>query len=222
MAKAIKLLVSAFENSGKSTLTSSIKDALVINFDKKEYSFSVPHVNIKEYTGMQALLTLINEKIKAYQDKFKKYPSVIVFDTITQLYTAIINYNNSKFKGFEIHNKNNADTLAFNDYIENILIPNGVSVVIVAHTTFDADTNRYTIPSQGQFAKAGSWLSVVNDAIFLEKNSNKIQVYLSGLNRPARSTLKDLPEKIDIGEYDINDHILKLLENKIEAVNFEL
>ena len=39
MSKAIKLIVSGFESSGKSSITSKIQDVLVINFDQKEYSF---------------------------------------------------------------------------------------------------------------------------------------------------------------------------------------
>ena len=61
---AIKLLVSAYESSGKSTLTSTIKDALVINFDRKEYGFNVPHANFYNYEGMGSVINFINEKFK--------------------------------------------------------------------------------------------------------------------------------------------------------------
>ena len=66
--KAIKLLVSAYEASGKTTITSKIKDALVINFDRKEYGFNVPHANFNNYEGMSSAINFINEKINKYKD----------------------------------------------------------------------------------------------------------------------------------------------------------
>ena len=160
MSQAIKLLVSAFESSGKSTITSQLKDALVFNMDHKEYAFKVPHANIKEYNGMDQVLLTISNKLEAYHAKFNKYPSIVVFDTVTQMYSAMQKYNADKYKGFDIHTANNRDTLAFNEFIENSLIPSGISVVIVAHTSYDEATARHVIPATGAFAKAGSWLSV--------------------------------------------------------------
>lgn len=160
MSHAVKLLVSAFESSGKSTITSQLDDVLVFNFDHKEYSFRVPHVNIKDYDGMDNLINLMSEKIEAYNEKFGKYPSTVVLDTVTQLYSAIQKYNGTKYKGFDEHRANNVDTLNFNGFVEESLIPSGINVVIVAHTIWDEPTSRHIIPASGAFAKAGSWLSV--------------------------------------------------------------
>jgi hypothetical protein len=152
MANGIKLLISAFESSGKSTITSKLDKVLVFNMDHKEYGFKVPHANLKDYQGMDALL---NE-------------------------------------------------------------------VTVAHTAYDEATSRHIIPATGAFAKAGSWLSVVNDAIFIEKKSNKLMVHTSGLKYPARTTLEDLPTNVESTEYDLQDHISKLQATKFEATEFEL
>ena len=219
---AIKLLVSAFESSGKSTITSRLDNVLVINFDRKEYSFKVPHANIKEYTGMDNIITLISEKLVAYKEKFGKFPNTIVFDTVTQMYSAMQKYNADKHKGFDVHTKNSQETLAFNDFIEQSLIPSDINVVIVAHTLYDEATARHLIPATGAFAKAGSWLSVVNDAVFIEKKPNKLVVHTSGFKYPARSTLDDLPTNIDIEEYDLQKHIDMLSATKIEATDYAL
>lgn len=219
---AIKLLVSAFESSGKSTITSKLSNVLVINFDRKEYSFKVPHANIKEYTGMDNIITLISEKLVAYKEKFGNFPSTVVFDTVTQMYSAMQKYNADKYKGFDVHTKNSQETLAFNDFIEQSLIPSDINVVIVAHTLYDEATARHLIPATGAFAKAGSWLSVVNDAVFIEKKPNKLVVHTSGLKYPARSTLDDLPTNIDIEEYDLQKHIDMLSAVKIEATDYAL
>lgn len=222
MSKAIKFLVSGYEASGKSSLTSTIKEALVINCDKKEYSFNIPHSNLKEYKGMDNLIDFINSKVVSYKELKGNYPKVIVIDTVTQLYSAMTLYNSTKYTGFNIHTQNNKDTLDFNDYIENILLPNGVSVVIVAHTIVDPDTNRHIIPSQGNFFKAGSWLSIVNDSIFIDKSSNKIAIYTNSTKYPARTTLKDIKEKIILDDYDINKHLQQLLDKKEEALEYTL
>ena len=214
-----KILVSGYEASGKSTLTSKIKNALVINFDKKEYSFNVPHANFKNYEGMESVITFINDKIKAYKEEFPKF---IVIDTVTQLYAAMTRYNSVKYTGFKIHEQNNIDTLDLNNYIENVLIANGVSVVIVAHTMVDEKSDRHIIPAQGQFAKAGSWLSIVNDSLFIEKSSGKLVVYFTSFKYPARTTLKDLPDKVGINEFDINEYLNKLVNAKNEIEEYIL
>lgn len=219
---AVKLLVCAFESSGKSTITSSITEALVGNCDAKEYGFRVPHFNMKEYTGMENFIATCNSKIGAYKEKFGRLPGTFILDTVTQIYTAMQKFNADKYTGFNIHSANNKDTLMLNDYIENTLIANGVNVVIVAHTTFDADTARHIIPASGQFAKAGSWLSVVNEAIFIEKKNSKLVVHLKSMKYPCRSTLEDLDESVPVEKYNINDHIARLAASKVEADEFVL
>jgi len=219
---AIKLLISGFENTGKSTTASKIKDALIINFDRKAYSFPVPHVNITEYHGIDALIDTINEKLGAYQEKFGKLPETVVFDTVTQFYSTMQAFNENQYKNFDIHKHNNRDTLNLNAYIEDVLIANNVNVVIVAHTIWDESTARHIIPATGQFSKAGSWLSVVNDAIFVEKKSGKFIVHQKSMKHPCRTTLPDIEDAVDSDKYDINAHIKKLEESKIEATDFVL
>lgn len=222
MSKAIKFLVSGYESSGKSTLTSTLDNVLVVNFDKKEYNFPVPHVNYKEYKGMNDVVEFITASVQKYKDKFEELPKFVVIDTVTQLYSHMTAYNSVKFNGFTIHTQNTIDTSTLNDFIENVLISNGISVIIVAHTIVDADSGRHVIPAQGGFAKAGSWLSIVNDSLFIEKSSNKLIVYLQGFKYPTRSTLKDIPVKVPMEDFNFTEHLNKLLEQKEEALEFAL
>lgn len=219
---AIKLLVSGFENTGKSTVAAAIENAMVVNFDRKEYGFAVPHINITKYEGIFPLIDTINEKLGIYQEKLGKLPDTIVLDTVTQFYSTMQHFNNDKYKGFDIHSANNKDTLELNAYIEDVLLANGVNVVIVAHTIFDPDTARHIIPASGQFAKAGSWLSVVNDAIFIEKKSNKRVIHQKSLKFPCRTTIDDIETEVDADKYDINQHIATLVRHKLEATEFTL
>lgn len=219
---AIKLLVSGFENTGKSTLAASIENAMVVNFDRKEYGFAVPHMNITDYSGIDSLIDLINEKLGVYQEKMGKLPETLVLDTVTQFYTTMQHYNDDNFKNFDVHKNNNRDTLHLNAYIEDVLIANGVNVVIVAHTVFDADTARHIIPATGQFGKAGSWMSVVNDAIFIEKKSANYIIHQKSMKFPCRTTLEDIETSVDGKDYDLNKHIARLTASKIEAQEFIL
>ncbi|RUT51681.1 hypothetical protein BWK51_00070 [Campylobacter fetus] len=222
MVKTIKLLISGYEASGKSTIASKIENALVINFDKKEYNFAIPHADFKEYTGMASVLNFVNEKITKYKEVYGEFPKFIIFDTVTQLYSAMTRHNSNKFTGFNIHSQNNTDTLDFNSYIEDFLIPNGMSIVIVAHTKPDEASGRHIIPAQGQFRDAGSWLSVVNDAIFIEKASGKLNVFFRSFKYPARTTIKDIQEKIPVEEFDINEYLKTLTNSKTQADKFAL
>lgn len=222
MSNAVKLLVCGFESSGKSTVTSQLENVLVFNFDHKEFGFKVPHVNIKEYTNIDNIISLISDKIQAYYDKFNKYPTTVVFDTITQLYSSMQRYNAEKYKGFDEHRQNNLDTLTFNQFIEDSLIPSDINVVIVAHTIYEESTSRHIIPATGAFAKAGSWLSVVNDSIFVEKKSNKLLVHTNNLKYPCRTTLQGIESGIDIENYSLQDHLNKLTSVKFEAAEFTL
>jgi len=219
---AVKFLVSAFEKSGKSTITSQLRNPLVINLDQKEYGFKVPHVNIKEYVGMDALLETIAEKLQAYKEKFGKYPENLIFDTVTQMYSAMQKYNSDKYKGFDVHSKNGQETMAFNQFIEQQLLPAGINVIIVAHTLYDEATSRHIIPATGAFAKAGSWTSVVNDSIFVEVKSSKLVVHLKGLKYPARTTLTDLPDSIPVEEYSLQDHLDQLTAKSVEFEDYIL
>ena len=222
MSKAIKLLVSAYESCGKSTLTSGIENALVVNLDHKEYGFAAVHTNIPDYEGMDTLTDIINSKIEAYHEKKGEYPETVVIDTVTQLYSAIQKYNGTRFTGFDIHSNNNRDTLNFNSYIEDSLIANDINVVIVAHCMWDGDSGRHIIPATGQFAKAGSWMSVVNEAIYIEKKSAKLVVHTVSMKFPCRTTLKDTKTGIDISEFDINAHIKALVDSKVETEEWSL
>lgn len=219
---AAKWLLCAFEKSGKSTITSQIKDALVINFDQKEYGFKTPHVNIKDFIGMDNLISTINEKIEAYNTRFGEYPSTVVFDTVTQLYMHITRYAGNNFKGFDQHNYISKATLDFNAYIEQSIIGSGISVVIVAHTNWDEATARHTIPASGAFQKAGSWLSVVNDSSFIEVKGGKLVVHHSNMRFPCRTTLTDIPPSQPIEEFDVNEFLDKLASSKLEADDYLL
>ena len=215
--KGVKLLICGYESSGKSTVTSALADTLVVNFDQKDYGFSTPHVNMKNYTSMNGTLEWISNSLFKYKEKFGKMPKNIVLDTVTQLYTLMQNRNDEIYTGFEVHRNNNKDTALLNKFIEARLIPSGINVIVVAHTIWDEPTARHIIPATGAFAKSGSWLSIVNDSVFLLKHNGSITVHLRSLKYPARTTLSDLPDNVRVEKYDLQKHLDQLANTKDEA-----
>ena len=215
--KGVKLLLCGYEASGKSTVTAALENTLVVNFDQKDYGFSTPHVNMKSYTSMNDTLEWISSSLFKYKEKFGKMPENIVLDTVTQLYTLMQNRNDEIYTGFEVHRNNSKDTALLNKFIESRLIPSGINVIVVAHTIWDEPTARHIIPATGAFAKSGSWLSIVNDAVFLLKHNGSITVHLRSLKYPARTTLPDMPDNVRVEKYDLQKHLDQLASIKDQA-----
>ena len=212
----IKFGVIATENSGKTTLISQIKDALVVSTDNKAFKGKVAHFRYNYYDGIEDFTNTITEKIEAFNEKFGHYPSTLVIDSVTHLQSNMEKWANDKFTGFNIWSNLGKDILAINDFLEDI-VAEGMNVVITAHTQYDADTAKYKIQSPGQFGKNGSWLSVLDEAIFIEVKNSKRIVHYKTMKFPCR-TLQDLPDSIDLSDFDISDHI-KLLESSIEEAD---
>ena len=225
---AIKFLINAYEASGKTTLSSQIKDALILNLDEKPYGIKgiKAIATLKDYTGMEDFIKFVSDKITAYKEKFGNFPKFIVFDTITRLYYSMLTFNQKKYQGFTTHSKNLEEPQTLNKYINDVLLANGVSVILVAHTQLDKETNRTVIPAQGQFEKVGSWHSLVNEAIFIEKQGGKRKVFIKSEKYPARTTnteyLNEKEVSFNMEEFDINDYLNKLLEEQSSSEEAEL
>lgn len=211
----IKLGIIALENSGKTTTISSIKDALVVSTDNKAFTGKVPHFRYSTYEGLDELLGTISSKIEAYQEKFNKLPRTLVIDSVTHLAVNMEKYWNEKATGFNVWSGLGKDITAFNSYLEDVIIANGINVVFTSHCQFDKDTARYQISAAGQFGKNGSWLSVTDNAVFLEVKGGKRTVHHTNPKFPCRSNLPDIPESQPIEDYDINAHI-SALESAVE------
>lgn len=213
----IKLGIVALENSGKTTLISTITDALVVSTDNKAFTGKVPHFRYSTYEGLDHLLGTINSKIEAYVEKFGKVPRTLVIDSVTHLANNMEKYWNEKATGFNVWSGLGKDIMAFNAYLEDIIIPEGINVVFTSHCQFDKDTAKYMIAAPGNFGRQGSWLSVVDEAVFLEVKGGKRTAHFTNSKFPCRSLLKDLPDSLDVSEFDLNEHIERLEANNTES-----
>lgn len=222
MPNGIKLGVIALENSGKTKLISGLKDALVVSTDNKAFTGKVPHFRYSTYNGLDDLLGTINDKIEAYAEKYKKLPRTLVVDSVTHLASAMEKYMNDKYTGFNIWSNLGKDILAFNSYLEDTIIPEGINVVFTSHCQFDKDTSKYAIAAPGSFGKNGSWLSVTDNAVFLEVKGTKRTVHHTNSKFPCRSNIIGIAESVDVSDYDINEHIKLLEDNVSESEEFVL
>ena len=221
MSKGVKLLITGLENSGKTTVTSQLEGAMIVVVDEKRYPFNVPHYKMGKYEGLVGFKNELIAKIKSYKAKFGKNPKTVVIDTVTKLYESMYLYANANYKGFDIHNSISTDTLAFNTLLENLLVANGINVVIAAHVVYDESTARYIVPATGQFKNTGSWLSVVDEASFLYVLGNERWIAHTEIKYPCRSTL-DLKPAEPVKAYDINAHIKSLEAKSNDAEANEL
>ena len=213
MSNGVKFGIIATENSGKTVLVSKLKDALVMSTDNKAFKGKVAHFRYNNYEGIDSFIDTCTAKLEAYKEKYEDYPRTFVIDSVTHLQNNMEKYANDKFTGFTIWSTLGKEILAINDFLEDI-IANGINVIITAHTQYDPDTQKYKINSPGAFGKNGSWLSVLDEAIFIEVKANKRIVHFKTMKFPCRS-LQDLPDSMDLNDFDINKHI-EVLENVAE------
>ena len=227
---ATSLLIAGYENSGKSTLGATIKDGLVVNCDHKAYVFNVPHCNYSSWKGIQDFKNFVNGKVKAYKEKFGKLPKIVVIDTITHLALTMDKYYSEVYKNdkFKVYAEIKDDTTELGQYVQ-WLNEQGINVVIMAHTVFDTDTNRMTIPASGAFKKAGGWISFVSEAIFIERTADNHQIVLkdSGVHivrsvMPEIMNSKEQEIRVDFDKFSINEHFDKILNARTESKGQEL
>ena len=207
-----KLLISGKSASGKTTMISGLKNAMVIVVDEKVFPFEMAHYKYTKFDGLSTFKEELISKLKAYKSKYGERVETVVFDTITHMYMDMHIWSVANNKGFDIFNAMQTAVLELNAMIESLLIHNGVNVVIVAHTTFNEGTMSYDIPSMGQFKNSGGWLSVVDNATHICAENNKRKVYNSSLKYPSRSTV-DVPDLQGVDDYDIQKHIELIKES---------
>ena len=219
---AVKLLIAAESNSGKTTLTKPLTDALVVYHDGKSYPFKVPHVNVYEFDSTAALIELINSKIEAYNERFGKYPSTVIFDSVSKIFDTLMDVCNTKHTGFKVYLELNKEIYAFTDYVQNTLIASDINVVLISHAVYDGETTRYNLIGKGDFSKRGGFLSEVDESIFIELRNNRRILHFRSTKFPARTLHEELPDSMPVEEFNLQQHVDVLSEAQESATEFEL
>lgn len=233
----VKILLSGFENSGKTTLCAQLEDVFIINFDRKH--FTLPNVDFTEILDYKpngndeyellankglamkhSIIENILTKMKKYKEVYNKLPKTIVFDTVTHLDNMVADYCIKNFKGGygESYLKIASDMNEFNEFIEQKLIANGINVILVAHTEYDKDKELLTIPTNSKrFRNVGSWTAAVNESIFIRKTPEEGRVVILKSNRyPVRSTLNEYEGEsevqLELKDFNFNDYLNKRIQ----------
>ena len=211
---AVKLLLAGQSNSGKTTLLKTLENAYVLSHDGKKFPFPIPHTNVPTFDSVVALTNLMTQKIQAYQDTKGDLPQTIVIDTVSKIFDTIYDNCNKKFTGFKIYSEIDLEIKAFTDYIQNVLVENGMNVVLLSHAIYDADTATYNLVGKGSFAKRGGFIAEVDFSSFLELKNNKRYVHHRSTKFPARTLLDSAPDSQLVDEFNLQEYI-----NSIAAVN---
>ena len=170
---AVKLLIAGQSNSGKTTLLKSLTDAYVLSHDGKRFPFPIPHTNVPTFDSVTELTNLMTAKIQAYQDSKGTLPSTVVIDTVSKIFDTIYDNCNKKFTGFKIYSELDLELKQFTDYIENILVANGMNVIILSHAIYDADSTSYNLVGKGSFQKRGGYIAEVDFSSLIKNKNNK-------------------------------------------------
>ena len=219
---AIKLLISGESNSGKTTLTKDLKDTLVVSYDGKKYPFPIPHVMVPPFDSTNQLIEIINSKIVTYKEKFGQYPKTIVIDTVSKIFDTLLDNCNTKYNGFKIYSELNKEIHEFTEYIQNTLIASDMNVVIISHAIWNTDTSKYELVGKGDFAKRGGFLAETDEAIFVEVKTNKRILHFRSTKYPARTLVDELPDNINVNEFNLQDHIKLLEKNQTTADQYSI
>lgn len=219
---SIKLLIAAESNSGKTTLTKELKEALVVSHDGKRYPFAIPHVMIDTFDTIDSLVNTINEKIVAYKERFKAYPKTVVFDSVSKIFDTILDNCNTKYTGFAIYSALDKEIHALTDYIQNTLIASDMNVVIISHALFDVDTAKYNLIGKGNFSKRGGFLAETDQAIFLETKNNKRIIHFRSTKFPARTLREADPDSVPVDEFNLQTYIDTLATEQNDVDEYAL
>jgi len=219
----VKLLISGAAGTGKTSLTKNLKDAFVLSHDGKKYPFKIPHYNLKEFDTADELIEIVSEKLEKYKEKFGDYPKTVVFDSVSKIFDSMLDYCNKKYNGFTIYTQLDINIRKFTEFIENDLVGGGFNVVLISHTIYNPDTAKHELVAKGSFAKRGGFYAEVDHALFVEHKGSKRTIYFrSNGNFPARTTLEDDPDKIDVKDFNLQNYIEKLEKEYCSADEYEL
>ena len=219
---AVKLLIAGLSNSGKTTLLKSLKKAYVLSHDGKSFPFPIPHTNVPTFDGVSQLTSLMTTKIQAYQDSLGDLPDTVVIDTASKIFDTIYDNCNRKYTGFKIYSEIDLEIKLFTDYIQNVLVENGMNVVILSHAIFDGETSTYSLVGKGSFSKRGGFVAEVDYSSFLEAKNNKRYIHHRSTKYPARTLLETAPDSQLVDDFDLQEYINQIADINSSVETFEL
>lgn len=197
---AIKLLINGEAGVGKTSLLSSLeKDTFVVSRDAKKFGLKLPHVLIDQWTSMTDFVNIIVDKMEAYNEKFKVYPSNVVIDSVSQVFMDVIDKasqtpNVYGSQGAEV----TKEMAILTKFIHEDLELNDINVILLNHVIEEKDegksTGTYVSFGSGKFLAKGGFYSTTNESITIVTSGEHRKVITRGKDKQARTTLTNIPE----------------------------
>lgn len=211
MPNGAKILIAGLPNTGKTTLLKTLKNAFVVSRDGKPFSLPMPHVNVPEYQKIDDLLDLVQEKLTAYEERFKALPDTICFDSVSRIFTDIEASCSKRFHGYDVWSNVNKEINTFLDAL-NSMQESGFNLVLIAHAVWDVDAKKFIETCKGSFAKTGGFLSTVDYAINIDIVGNKRIVTHRGTSL-SRTLIEGMPDKESADTFNLQTYLDKIKES---------
>ena len=211
----IKLLVNSIAGGGKTSLLESMgEDTFVVSRDGKSFGFPLPHMLVDTYYDMNTFLyggTVkddednevavpgVTDAIDKYEEKFGKYPTTVVIDSVSQITMDVIDVasqteNKWGSQGAEVTKEMATLTKFIHEYLEL----NNVNVVLMNHIVEEKVEGKgsgdYKPFGSGKFLEKGAFYATVNESVTLVPSGENRKVYLRGSGKQARTTAAELPD----------------------------
>lgn len=213
---AIKLLVNAEAGVGKTTSISSFgNETFVVSRDAKDFTLPIPHMVVDSWYDMKTFLyggkvidgadTIqvdgVTDKIAAYTEKMGQPPKNVVIDSVSQIWLDVIEKASLKPNVYGSQGSEATKELGLlTKFIHEYLELNGVNIILLNHIIkekLDGKPTGTFIPfGTGKFKDKGAFYSIVNESITIEAVGSNRCVYTKDIDKLARTTLKDIPEKM--------------------------
>ena len=211
MPNGAKILIAGLPNTGKTTLLKTLKNAFVVSRDGKPFSLPMPHVNVPEYQKIDDLLDLVQDKLTAYEERFKALPDTICFDSVSRIFTDIEASCSKRFHGYDVWSNVNKEINTFLDAL-NSMQESGFNLVLIAHAVWDVDAKKFIETCKGSFAKTGGFLSTVDYAINIDIVGSKRIVTHRGTSL-SRTLIEGMPDKESADTFNLQTYLDKIKES---------
>lgn len=213
----VKLLVNAIAGGGKTSLLESMgEDTFVVSRDAKSFGFALPHMLVETYYDMNTFIyggTIkdddgddveiegIMQKIEKYEERFGKYPTYVVLDSVSQITMDVIDVASQTANVYGSQGAEITKELALlTKFIHEDLELNGMNVILMNHVTEEKEEGKKTgvfLPfGQGKFLAKGAFYATTNEAITLVPKGENREVFLRGTDKQARTTASELPDRM--------------------------
>ena len=225
----IKLLVNSIAGAGKTSLLESMgEDTFVVSRDGKDFGFPLPHFLVTEYINMttfiygdeKAEIEGVMQKIEKYHEAFGKYPTNVVFDSVSQITMDVIDVASQTENVWGSQGAEITKELAILvKFLHEELEINGMNVILMNHVTEEKIEGKLTgvyLPfGSGKFLQKGAFYATTNESITLRVKGDNREVLLRGPDKQARTTCKDLPDAMWLKNINNEEKSKRLKEGEV-------